>query len=73
MRLIIFRLLAIVGVVFISVLSFVVPKDPFEIIPAMTVMSFDKPVWVCIMFGGSFIYLIVLYIIYDYLDKRKIV
>ena len=72
MRLIIFRLLAIVGVVFISVLSFVVPKDPFEIIPAMTVMSFDKPVWFCIMFCGSFIYLIVLYSIYDYLDKRKI-
>lgn len=72
MRLIIFRLLAIVGVVFISVLSFVVPKDPFEIIPAMTVMSFDKPLWLCIMIGGSFVYLIILYNIYDYLDKRKI-
>ncbi len=72
MRLIIFRLLAIVGVVFISVLSFVVPKDPFEIIPAMTVMSFDKPLWLCIMVGGSFVYLIILYSIYDYLDKRKI-
>lgn len=68
----VFQILAILGLVIIGIIAFIVPNNPYEIIPAMTVMSFDKPVWVCIMFGGSFIYLIVLYSIYDYLDKRKI-
>lgn len=68
----VFQILAILGLVIIGIIAFIVPNNPYEIIPAMTVMSFDKPVWFCIMFGGSFIYLIVLYSIYDYLDKRKI-
>lgn len=68
----IFIVLAIIGVIIISILSFIIPKDPFEIIPAMTIRSFNKPVWFCYMFSGSVIYLIILYSIYDKLEQRKI-
>lgn len=61
----VFQLLGIVGIVVISILAFTMPSNPFEIIPSLTVMSFDKPLWLCIIFGGGFIYLITLYSIYD--------
>lgn len=61
----VFQVLAVLGLIVISVLAFVVPSNPNEIIPAMTVMSFDKPLWLCIIIGGGFIYLITLYSIYD--------
>lgn len=65
MKKILFQILGVVGFITICVLAFVVPSNPHEIIPAMTVMSFDKPLWFCIIFGGGFIYLISLYAIYD--------
>ena len=60
-----FIVLAFVGVIVISILGFIIPDNPYEIIPAMTTMSFDKPIWFYYMVGGSFIYLIILYSIYD--------
>ena len=63
-----FIVLAFIGVIVISVLGFIIPDNPYEIIPAMTMMSFDKPLWFCYMFGGSSIYLIILYSIYDKLN-----
>jgi len=63
--------LSIVGFVVICVLSFVLPKNPFEIIPAMTMVSFDKPVWLCGIIGGGFIYLMVLWTIYDKLSHKE--
>ena len=73
---IVFYALGVIGVVIISILAFVLPNDPYMIIPAMSVMSFDKPLWFAIIVSGSFIYLFVLSGIYDYLkeksvDKRK--
>ena len=50
------------------VLAFVIPSNPNQIIPALTVMSFDKPLWLCIIIGGGVIYLISLYSIYDKLN-----
>lgn len=67
---IVFYALGVIGVVIISILAFVLPSDPYMIIPAMSVMSFDKPLWFAIIFSGSFIYLFVLYGIYDYLNER---
>lgn len=67
---IIFQVLAIVGVIIISILAFTLPSDPYEIIPAMSVMSFDKPLWACYMLGGSFLYLLVLLGIYDIVNKK---
>lgn len=61
----IFQILAIVGMIIICIIAFTIPNDPYEIIPAMTIMSFDKPLWFAIIFGGSFMYLLILLGIYD--------
>ena len=70
-----FKLLAIIGVVIITILSFTVPSDPKEILPALTPFTFNKPVWLCGVVGGNFLYLIVLYAIYDKIkihsEKKK--
>ena len=61
----IFQILAIVGMIIICIMAFTIPTNPYEIIPAVSMMSFDKPLWFCIMFGGGFPYLLVLLVIYD--------
>lgn len=66
-----FIALACIGVIVISALGFIIPNNHYEIVPAMTMMSFDKPLWFCYMFGGSSIYLIILYCIYEKLEERK--
>ena len=66
-----FIILSVIGVVIISILSFTLPSDPYMDIPALTVVSFDKPLWFCIMVGGSFIYLLILYSIYDKLKEKN--
>ena len=66
----IFQILGVVGFITICVLAFIVPTNPNQIIPAMTVMSFDKPLWLCIIIGGGFIYLIMLYTIYNIINNR---
>ncbi len=71
MKQILFKLLAVVGVISIGVLSLIIPEDPFKIIPALTVMSYDKPLWFCIMMGGSSLYLLALLSIYDCINQRK--
>lgn len=69
----IFIILAIVGVTIISILAFTIPNDPFEIIPSVSALGFDKPLWLAIIIGFSFIYLLLLWYIYDEVSKRKIV
>lgn len=68
----IFRIMAVVGVIIISILAFTLPQNPYEIIPAMSIMSFDKPLWFAIIVSGSFIYLCLLYELYDYLKEKCI-
>ena len=66
----VFQILGIIGFIAICILAFVIPSNPNQIIPALTVMSFDKPLWFCIIIGGGFIYLIILYSIYDRLINK---
>lgn len=61
----IFQTLGAKGFIAICILAFVIPSNPNKVIPALSVMSFDKPLWLCIIIGGGFIYLITLYSIYD--------
>lgn len=65
-------ILGIIGEIAICILSFTVPKDPYEIVPAASIMGFDKPLWFANIFLFSFLYLFVLYFIYDKLEQRKI-
>ena len=67
---IIFRVLAIVGVITINILSFILPKDPYVIIPSYTMLGFDKPLWLCYIVGGSFIYLVLLYFGYKKIENK---
>lgn len=60
-----FIMLSIVGMIIISVCAFTIPNNPNEIIPALSIMSFDKPLWLCIIVGIGFIFLLVLWTIYD--------
>lgn len=63
-------ILAIVGMILIGVLAFTIPSNPNEIIPAMAITGFDKPLWFCIIFGFGFIYLMILWSIYDKLKEK---
>lgn len=65
-----FTTLSIVGMMILGYVAFNVPTDPYEIIPAMTMISFDKPLWLCILLGGGFIYLLILWSIYDKLTGK---
>ena len=66
----VFQILGIMGFIAICILAFVIPSNPNQIVPALTVMSFDKPLWFCIIIGSGFIYLITLYSIYDKLTNK---
>lgn len=67
-----FIILAMVGMFIISIMAFTIPNDPYEIIPAMSVASFDKPLWFCIIIGYGFFYLMILWSIYDKLEQRRL-
>lgn len=67
-----FQILGIVGFLIICLLAFIMPKNPYEIIPAMTMISFDKPLWLCIIIVAGFFYLITLYAIYDKIIEKKL-
>lgn len=68
---IIFAILSIVGVAIISVLSFVIPSNPYEIIPSMTMTLGDMSLWLIYIIGFSFIYLLILWSIYDKIKQKK--
>lgn len=67
----IFGTLAIIGVLVISACAFILPDNPNKIIQALTPMSFDRPLWLNIIIGGSSMYLVILYYIYDKLNKKR--
>ncbi len=66
----IFIIIGIISMIAISIMTFIIPNNPYEIIPALTIMSFDKPLWLCIIVGGGFIYLLILYSIYDKIEEK---
>ena len=59
-----FIIIGLIGMVIICILSFIIPKNPYEIVPAITIFSFDKPLWLCITLVGNFIYISLLYELY---------
>lgn len=66
----IFKVLSIMGMFIISILAFTISKDPYVIIPAMSVASFDKPLWFAIIVSCGFLYLSVLWYIYEEVSKK---
>lgn len=68
---ILFSILAIVGVAIICVLSFVLPTNPYEIIPSISMMVGDMPLWLALIISLSFIYLLISFAIYDNLIPKE--
>ncbi len=66
----IFYVLGVVGSIVICILSFVLPNNPHEIIPAISMMGFDKPLWLALIITGLVFYNGLLYGIYDTLKKK---
>lgn len=66
----IFQVLGIVGFLIICILAFIIPENPYKIIPAISMMSFDKPLWLCIILVGGFFYLITIYAIYEKIIEK---
>lgn len=64
MKKILFSIIAILGIIVIIILSFIIPNNPYQIIPAYTLITLDKPLWLDIVISCSFIYIIILYSIY---------
>ena len=64
-----FYVLAIIGTIIITIIAFEIPKNPFEMVPST--LSFDKPLWFCIAFFGSIIYIMILGIIYNKVKTLK--
>lgn len=67
----IFKILAIGGFIAICIMAFTIPNNPHEIIPAITYMNFDKPLWLNIIICGGFIYEFILFCIYDEITTKK--
>ena len=44
-----FQIVGVLGFIIIFICAFVIPNNPYEIIPAMTIMGFDKPLWFAII------------------------
>lgn len=64
-----FIITGLIGIIIICILSFIIPNNPYEMIPSFTYLSFDKPLWLCITLSGSFIYISLLYEIYVLKNK----
>lgn len=62
---ILFIALAIVGGAIIITLSFILPSNPYEIMPSVTMMLGDIPLWLMYSIEFAFLYLLILFAIYD--------
>ena len=65
-----FIVLGIIGSIIIFVCAFIVPSNPHEIIPAITYMSVDKPLWLELVIVGLFVYWCLLVNSYDWMIKK---
>lgn len=63
--------LEVIGMVIISIMAFTVPENPYEIIPALSMMGFDRPLWLNTILGLGFLYSIALFSIYDNIEQKK--
>ena len=65
----IYWLLFVIGFIIICIFAFIVPTDPFEMIPSVSALSFDKPVWFEIILVGTFFYTLILSYTFDKIKK----
>ena len=61
----IFKFLFVIGVIIILILSFVLPANPYKLVSSISTITFDRPLWLNIFLIVTFIYSIILIVIYD--------
>ena len=62
---IIFYIISLLGFITIIISSFVIPNNPFEIIPSYNLITIDRPLWLNIVISCSFFYILIINYIYD--------
>lgn len=65
-----FKIVGLLGFIIICILAFVIPVNPYEIVPAISSVGFDKPLWFAIIVGGGFLYLMTLLSLYDKMETK---
>jgi len=59
------------GFLLICILAFKIPKDPYMTIHALTVYTFDRPMWFNFIVGWTGIYWYWLYYLYKYYVRKE--
>ena len=67
-----FNIIGVIGIFIICILSFIIPQNPYMIIPAMSINGIDKPLWFCLIIICCFIYLLILYYLYEMFENNDI-
>lgn len=58
------------GIIIIFILSFIIPNNPYMIVPSMSLIGFDKPLWLVIFVFFSFLFSLILNCVYSKLDIK---
>lgn len=66
----IFIFISLIGIFLITILSYMLPNNPNKSINSFIYFIFDKPLWLVITISCSFIYLSILYYIYNKLKSK---
>ena len=65
-----FKIFFLIGILIILILSFVIPDNPFKIIPAISIGGIDRPLWLNILIFYGFIYSIILNVVYEIIENK---
>lgn len=63
--------LEVIGMVVILIMALTVPENPYEIVPALSYSTFDKPEWLRIFEVIGFLYSATLFSFYNILKQKK--
>lgn len=66
-----FKVIGVLGFIIICIMAFIIPNNPYEIIPSISSVGFDKPLWFAIIVGGGFLYLMTLLSLYERIENEK--
>ena len=66
-----FKVIGVLGFIIICIMAFIIPNNPYEIIPSISSVGFDKTLWFAIIVGGGFLYLMTLLSLYERIENEK--
>ena len=66
----IFLIITTLGLLTIIILSIIIPNNPNQIIPSLTHFFISKPLWINVLISCTFIYINIIYKIYNTIFNR---